>query len=179
MTANLDPTSIANDPSCPDTGADASNGALGLLASFLRQLFYRFFPPWVTPPPGSQFFDYQATVATNAIGTTAVVLAIKVPTGMRFVGRRLSCNIIGPGFVQGSGSLIWSVQANDAPIRGYAQILNEFGSPQIARPTDGILAESDQLVTIKVTNVGYAAAGTNVNASLAGWMYPVRSKRKQ
>jgi hypothetical protein len=171
------PTVLTQDPTCPDTQADANQGSLGQLSYLLRRLVDKLLPPWFYPPVGFQAFDQQSNVATPAIGVSAVILQLLVPTGYDMVGRRISVNIVGPGFVQGSGSLIWSVTIDDVPVRNYAKILTEFGSVQQPRPTDGILARSAQLVKISVSNTAYTSLGTNVVASLGGWFYPSPRRR--
>ncbi len=177
--SNNNPAGITQDPTCPDTSADAAPGALGQLAFLLRRLIEKLLPPWFYPPEKFQSFDKQGNVATPAIGAAAQVLSLTVPQGYAGVARRLSINVIGPGFVQGSGSLVFSVTVDNAPYKNYASILTEFGSPQIPRPTDGILADSGQVYRINVLNVSYAALGTNIVASLSGWHYPDRRKQRR
>jgi hypothetical protein len=174
-----DPTLITQDPACPDTRADKAGGSLGLLAFLLRRLIDKLLPPWYYPPVNFQAFDKQGVVATPGIGLSATILSIQVPQGYSGVGRRLSVNIIGPGFVQGLGSLVFSVTVDNAPYKNYASILTEFGSPQIPRPTDGILANSGQVIRINVLNVSYAALGTNCVASIGGWFYPDQKKQRR
>lgn len=176
---NNNPSNISQDPDCPDTQADASGGQLGMLAFFLRRLIDKLLPPWYYPPPNFQSFDKQGVLATPAIGAQGIVLTLTVPQGYASAARRLSINVIGPGFVQGSGSLVFSVTVDNAPYMNYAAILTEFGSVQIPRDTDGILANSGQVYRINVLNMSYAALGTNIVASLGGWFYPDRKKQRR
>lgn len=145
-----------------------------MLAELLRRLIIKLLPPWYYPPPNFQPFDQSGLLATPAVAApAATVLTIKVPTGWRMVIRRLSHNIVGPGFVQGSGQLIWSLAIDNSPVKGYAQMLTEFGDVKTGpRLTDGILAQSAQILTYNVTNVGYIAAGTNIVVTVSGWFYP-------
>lgn len=167
----------AQDPVCPDTAADSAGGQLGMLAALLRRLISKLLPPWYYPPANFQPFDKQGVAATPALGASVTILTLTVPQGYSSAGRRLSVNIIGPGFVQGSGALVWSITVDNAPYKNYSSILTEFGSPQIPRPTDGILANSGQVIRINVLNVAYNALGTNCVASIGGWFYP--NPRKQ
>jgi len=176
---NNNPSGIAQDPDCPDTQLDGQSGIPGMFAFFLRQQFQKLLPPWYYPPPKFQSFDKQGVVPTPAIGTTVPIFSLQVPQGYASVARRLSINIIGPGFVQGSGSLVFSITVDNAPYKNYASILTEFGSPQIPRDTDGILANSGQVYRVNVLNVSYAALGTNVVASLGGWFYPDIKKQRR
>lgn len=176
-----DPTAIAGDYQCADTAADASPGQLGMLAQLLRQLVDKLLPPWISPPAGFQAFDAQGLIALPAIGVTSTVLTLPVPQGYNCVVRRLSCNFIGPGFVQASGSLIWQVTVDDAPYKNYGNIQVELGSVGPVgpgpRPTDGILANSGQVIKFLLNNVSLVAGGTNTVCTLGGWFYPARRKR--
>jgi hypothetical protein len=178
-TGNNNPANIAQDPSCPDTQADSQPGQLGMLAFLLRRLIDKLLPPWYYPPPNFQAFDVQAVLATPATGTTGTILTLTVPQGYSSAVRRISLNVIGPGFVQGSGSMIFSITVDNAPYKNYAQILTEMGSFQNPRPTDGVLANSGQVYRVLVQNVSYSALGTNIVASLGGWFYPDPRKQKR
>lgn len=179
------PTSAANDPACLDTAADTAGGQLGMLAALLRRVFGRYFPPWVGwMPPGSQPFDVQGVIATPAIGAGAtVILSLQVPSGMDGVIRRLSHNLLGPGFVQASGDVLWGITVDNAPVKNYAAISTEFGSNGVQgagpRDTDGILAKSGQVYRYTVTNVAYAAGGTQILATIGGYFYPSPRKTGQ
>ncbi len=175
--AQIDPTQISGDPYCPDTPADQMQGALGMLAQLLRTLFRRMTPPWVQPPPGFQPFDPAAVVATPAIGNTSTVLTLSVPQGMDGVIKRISHQVLGPGFTDGSGALVWSILIDGVPVKNYAAMTVQLGSIGTTtgagpRPIDGILAKSGQVITYQVKNVGYAAVGTNQFASVGGYFYP-------
>jgi hypothetical protein len=177
--ANNNPANITQDPDCPDTQADGAGGALGALAFLLRKLIDKLLPPWYYPPVNFQAFDKQGVLVTPAIGASGIVLTLTVPQGYASACRRLSINVVGPGFVQGSGELVFSVTVDNAPYKNYASILTEFGSVQIPRDTDGILANSGQVYRVTVLNVSYAALGTNIVASLGGWFYPDRKKQRR
>lgn len=163
------PARFAAPPASAVAQAAASDAQFAALISFLQNTLL---PPWYIPPPNFQAFDIQGVLATPAIGATGTVLQLTVPQGFNGVVRRLSINVNGPGFVQGSGSLIFGVTADGVPCKNYASILTELGSIQQPRPTDGILANSGQVYRVTVQNVSYAALGTNVVASLGGWFYP-------
>src|SRR5580692_950259 len=111
------------DPSCPDTQLDGTSGIPGMFAFFMRRMVNKLLPEWYYPPPNFQAFDKQGVLPTPAMGVTSTIFSLAVPQGYASVGRRLSFNVIGPGFVQGSGSLIFSVTVDNAPYRNYATIL--------------------------------------------------------
>ena len=169
-----DPAAVGGDTGALDTAADKAGGALGMLAALLRVLFARFLPPWFYPPPSFRPFDLQTntTVPTPGVGLSAIVLESLVPTGFARVIRGLSVNLIGPGFVQGSGTMVFSVTVDGAPVKGYGQLTTELGSVFFPRETFGILANSGQTVRIVASNVSYVAGGTNVVGSIVGYDYP-------
>jgi len=128
--------------------------------------------PWVFPPPNFQAFDFQGAIAHPAVGSgDQVILSFTVPPGHDGVIKRISCNFSGPGFVQGSGTLVWRILANGAAIKGYDNILTELGNEQTPRPTDGILVYEGQLIQLVVSNINLNAGGTFDRGSLAGYYW--------
>lgn len=164
------------DPAIPSTGADTAGGALGLMSNLMRRLFARFFPPWVMPPPTFRAFDVQSTIATPAPGSSGVVLSLQVPVGLVMCARGISIVFSGGGFQQGGGALVYSVQVDGAPVKGYGNILTDLGTmqPGNVQPREvwGIFADASQTVTINVANVSQVGGDTFVVATLVGYFYP-------
>lgn len=133
-------------------------------------------PEWVQPPPKFQPFDYQGVIQTPADGVTTdqIVLSFVVPVGFSGVIKRLSGNYTGPGFVQGSGNLIWRIIVNGVPVKNYSNILIEFGSIVTPRTTDGIIISSGQVVQYVVNRptTVVASPGTFVICTAAGYYWP-------
>lgn len=128
--------------------------------------------PWIYPPPGYAAFDYQGAIALPAIGAgDAVVVAFAASPGWRGVIKRLSWNVIGPGFVQGSGDIIARILVAGMAVKGYDSITTELGSTVTPRSSDGILVDENQLVQLVVSNVNFAAGGVQIIASLAGYYW--------
>lgn len=145
------------------------------------RLYFQY--PWITPPPGFEPFDYQGQITTPAKdGLDHVVLSILMPRGWDGVVRRLSHNYTGGGFTsfQGSGAIAWRLLADKRAIRNYDNILFEFGSPQQARPTDGILLYENQLVEYVVNldplSLFIPSQATMIICTLAGWIWPRRNR---
>lgn len=129
--------------------------------------------PWFYPPPSFQAFDYQGSIAHPNVGTgDQAILTFVVPPGHDGVIKRLSCNFSGPGFVQGSGTLVWRILANQAAIKGYDNILTELGDVKTPRSTDGILIYEAQTIELVVNNVNLAVGGAFDLGSLAGYFWP-------
>jgi hypothetical protein len=129
--------------------------------------------PWIYPPASYQAFDYQGAIAMPTAGSGDTnVFSFPVPFGWRGVIKRISCNITGGGFNQGSGDILWRITADGRAIKGYDQILTELGSIQFPRPTDGILVYSNQLIALVTNNVNIVAAAVFVLGSLAGYFWP-------
>lgn len=135
-------------------------------------------PWWLDFPLDAQYFDFPGVIATPALGTAATVLSFTVPSGWDGVIRKVSHNYTGPGFVQGSGDLVWTIRVGGAAVKNYNLITSEFGSPQQPRDTYIILRENqlvEYVVTVSATAV-VPVAGTFIVVFMAGWEVP-RSKR--
>lgn len=171
----------------PLTQADLSGGALGSMAQLLRLISGQIAPPWLVPPNGAQPFDYQGLIATPAVGPnfTSIInidqnsagsaTGWTVPIGYYAVIRNITHNIVGPGFVQGSGSLIWQFRVNGVPVKGFGAILTEFGNITLfMRPIPaGLTLTPNDHFEYLVRNVAYLAGGTQVVATINGWLWPV------
>jgi hypothetical protein len=130
--------------------------------------------PWIFPPSGFQAFDTPGYIPMPAMGSGDVaIVSFTVPTGWDGVIKRFSANQTGPGFVQGSGALIFRVTVNGQAVRGYDTLLTELGSIQTPRVTDGILISAGDVVELVINNASYAGIGAAfVVATLAGYFWP-------
>jgi hypothetical protein len=129
--------------------------------------------PWVTPPPGYQAFDTPGSIPLPVIGSgDSAVVQFTVPRGWDGVIKRLSANQTAPGFIQGSGQLIWRVTRNGQAIRGYDNITTELGSVATPRESDGILIYENDLVQLVVNNASLGGGSAFVTGSLAGYFWP-------
>lgn len=138
--------------------------------------------PWVVPPDGFEAFDFgdggegfPGTIQLPNPGTgDTVVLQFHVPKGYDGVILRFSNNFTGPGFVNGSGTLVWKILRNMQAIKNYDHIINEMGTVNQPRVTSGIRIYSGDLIQYVVNNVGTAAQTAQIICFLGGYFYPRR-----
>jgi len=130
-------------------------------------------PPWEIPPDGSDPFDFWNVIDTPAAGSAEVTaLSWVVPAGYRAVIRDLTHVVQGPDFGQGSGDIIWRLQADKVYIKNYGELTVSFGDIAQPRAVYGIRLAPRQTFYYRVKNVGYANAGTKVICNTRGWFYP-------
>ena len=138
--------------------------------------------PWVEMPPGGLPFDEFASIVTPAANSTeTLVLSYPIPFGYDGIILAVTNLFTGPGFVEGSGNLIWRIRIGAAalqgtPVRNYSNIRNTLGSLQQPRTVfGGILVESDQTLQYTVTHaIGspIVPAGTRIICNVAGFYWP-------
>lgn len=135
-------------------------------------------PPWIDPPPDYLDFDQPGSVvlpAAPSVDTT--VLTLQVPRGYDGVIKAYSCNFLGGGFVNGSGTIIWRININGTPVRNFSNITTERGSSEQPRAlAGGLRVYSEQIVTLVVNHVSDNTLAGNVLGSFQGWFYPSRGK---
>jgi hypothetical protein len=133
-----------------------------------------FFPAHLWMPIDGIPFDYNAYVATPAVGNAIAVVSFSVPEGHYGVIKQIGNVYIGAGFVEGSGSLIWQLQQNNGVVRNYDNILSSLGTVSAPGELAGrsILLEELAPVVLQVNNVSLVAGGTQVGGRLGGWFFP-------
>lgn len=129
-------------------------------------------PPWEVPPEGADPFDFWNAIDTPGIGVEETALSWKVPAGYRAVIRDLTHFVDGPDFGQGSGSMIWRLQADRQYIKNYGELKVSFGDVAQPRGVYGIRLAPRQTFYYRVLNVSYGSAGTKVICNTRGWFYP-------
>lgn len=138
--------------------------------------------PWIEMPPGGEPFDEFASIVTpNANGVEILVLSFDIPFAYDGIILGVFNGFTGPGFVEGSGNLIWRIRVGQAnlqgkPVRNYNNIRNTLGSLAQARSVQGgILVQSGQIVQYTVTHaIGspIVPAGTRIICNIAGFYWP-------
>lgn len=138
--------------------------------------------PWVEMPPGGLPFDEFGSIATPAAnGAENAVLTFQVPYGFDGIILAHANMFTGPGFVEGSGDLVWRIRIGKPslqgrPQRNYGNITTTRGGVEEARTVyGGIQATSDDTVQYSVTHtVGspIPPAGTRIICNLAGFYWP-------
>jgi hypothetical protein len=131
-------------------------------------------PAWIYPPAEFEPIDLVNYINLPAIGVTANIIAILIPTGHNAIFTHTANNFVGGGWTEGAGAVTWQIARDGAPVDGYDTILASLGSP--ASPTrhpSGFRAFENQLVTLAVTNVGAILAGQLSGGRFMGYYYPV------
>lgn len=121
-------------------------------------------------------FDPTAYIALPAIGVTSAVVSFPVPDGYHGIIKSMGNVYVGTGFVEGSGSLIWQLLANNGVIRNYDNILASLGLVSAPQPlgsvNGGVFVFEGQVVTLQLNNVSLAVGGATVGGRLSGWFFP-------
>jgi hypothetical protein len=160
-----------------------SRNALGQACAPEQQRDMGYWPyPWIEMPPGGEPFDEFASIVTpNANGTETLVLTFTIPYAYDGIVLGVFNGFTGPGFVEGSGNLIWRIRLGQAsllgkPVRNYNNIRVTLGSLAQARSVQGgILVQSGQIVQYSVTHaIGspIVPAGTRIICNITGFYWP-------
>lgn len=145
----------------PDLNVDPSSGA------------YRL-PPWIYPPAEFQPIDLFNYVNLPAVGASATIISIQIPTGNNGIITNIGNNFVGGGWTEGTGAVTWQIARDSAPVDGYDNILGSLGLPQSpTRHPSGFRVFENQLVTFVVSNVSVVLAGQLSGARLLGYYYPI------
>ena len=125
---------------------------------------------WLDEPPGSIPFDEQADIdLTGVAGTTQTILTVVVPAGFDGVIKWISNVLIDSTFIP--GSITWSIQINNRPLRNFGTITVPKGTIAEGREVSPIRIFSQQIVVFQVTEVIGRLTGST-SASFTGYYYP-------
>lgn len=132
-------------------------------------------PPWIYPDENSIHFDQAGDIVIPAIGVENSIITFQVPKGQNGVLKTIANALIGGGFTDGSGAIVWRILQNGQAVRGKENILNSLGS--VANPSKiggggFIRILENDLIVLSVLNVSLAPAGQIVAGRLSGWFYP-------
>jgi hypothetical protein len=138
--------------------------------------------PWNAQPPGSLPFSQPFVIALPAIGSGETPVlgtngksGITCPVGWGGgVINYLSCSTNVPGFVDGSGSLIFRVRINqNSYVKNYDNIQVRLGIPPFPGDTKIVLGPGD-FVEWTVTNVSQGGGASQVMCFFRGYFWPVQ-----
>src|ERR1700758_3836772 len=76
-------------------------------------------PAWIYPPAEAEPFDAINYVSLPAIGATATIVSVLLEPGYNLVIRAYANNFVGGGWTEGSGSVTWQINVDNAPVDGY------------------------------------------------------------
>jgi hypothetical protein len=138
--------------------------------------------PWLEMPEDGVPFDFVQFIDTPAAnGIETVIFSFRVPEGYRGVIKLYHHSFTGPGFVEGSGNLIWRIRQGPSgvagrAVRNLADMRTTRGSLQWQRVLPGgIILELNEFATYTVTHsIGspIVPGGTRIVATLSGWFWP-------
>ena len=137
-------------------------------------------PPWQVQPsqgePIAEMFNLL-TPAGPFDGSNLLIGQFRVPIGYDGVIDKVVVSFTGDGHVEGSGDLIWRIQAGQRYLRNLGNILQTYGSflNAMAVPRQGNRVVSGQEISVYVNiPVGSPISGGYIQAGLFGWFYPRR-----
>jgi hypothetical protein len=130
-------------------------------------------PPWIYPPPEFEPIDLVNYINLPAIGASAAIISIQIPTGHNGIITNIANNFVGAGWTEGTGTVTWQIARDNAAVDGYDLILASLGSPSNpVRHPSGFRVFENQVVTLFVNNVNVTVAGQLSGGRLMGWYYP-------
>jgi hypothetical protein len=132
-------------------------------------------PIWIDPPSNWEVVDQATYITLPAVGVTSTILSFTVPPGRNGVIQKIANNLVGGGFTEGSGDVIWRILVDNAPPPGatsYNSIVNSLGNPASPTSIPGFRIYENQVVSIVVQNVAVVPAGQFVGGRLVGYIYP-------
>ncbi len=135
-------------------------------------------PPWILMPAQGRRFQVTNTIALPIINTNTTVLQMLVPVGWDGVINGIVNRIVGAGFIEGSGDVLWRIQSSRVYLRDYGQVTTSLGD--LTNPCTlyggGQRIYSGQIITYLVNLTAAGAAHIDPNSlvlcSLSGWTYP-------
>lgn len=136
--------------------------------------------PFIEMPAGGNPFDRlnNAAVTLPAIGTEVVVVQFTVPRGKNGVIVRISNQFVGGGWVEGTGDLVWRIEADGVPVRDYESIIASLGTTSNPGDRRGnpIRIFENQRIQLICLNVAVGVAGQPLLGLLGGWFYPIEQE---
>jgi len=128
-------------------------------------------PPWLAMPASGVPFNEVNYVALPAIGTEANVIRFVVPDGMNGAIRWIGNNLVAGGWVEGSGTVVFRIEADSVAIRNHENIISSLGNPAAPSETAPIRVHEGQVITLIVRNVSLIVAGQLCGGRLSGYFY--------
>src|SRR5260370_2314633 len=128
--------------------------------------------PTIWPPPEREAFDAINYIPLPAIGATAIIVSVLLEPGYNLIIRAYANNFVGGGWTEGSGSVTWQINVDNAAVDGYDAIPASLGSP--ANPVyhpSGIPIQASQTVHLTITNNHLVLAGQLSGGRLMGYRY--------
>jgi hypothetical protein len=128
-------------------------------------------PPLFGMPASGIPFNEVNYVLLPAIAAEANVLRFVVPDGHNGVIVWIGNNFVGGGWVEGSGQVLWRIEADGVAIRNHENIISSLGNPAAPSRTMPIRLHEGQVITLVVRNVAVVVAGQMIGGRLSGCFY--------
>jgi hypothetical protein len=148
------------------------------------EFFERPVPPEPAGPANQrtsfQTFLFPGVIPLPAVGAPdAVILSFKVPSNWDGWITQVANSFNGPGFVPGSGDIVWRILQNGQAVRDFdnIQVLLGIYSPgggvaPLRLEDPGIPIYADDTIQLVVSNVNTVAAASQVYGFLGGKRFP-------
>ena len=129
-------------------------------------------PPWIKMPHAGEPFNPTGWIPMPVIGATSTIVSHTVGTGRNSVMNRLGNEVVGGGWVNGDGNLIWQVTRNGVPVKNQEYIISSLGPVAAPSPFGPILFVENDVLALTVKNIGVAPALQLIGGRFDGWDYP-------
>jgi len=139
--------------------------------------------PWLMPSADAEPFDEPGNIEVPAPGAgDTAILTFRCPVGFQGLLLGHQHQYFGTGFIQGSGGLLWRIAIDGNFPRGLGAMPFEMGALQQNRPLFAPVrfVENQEIVySVNVPALSPVAtgAGNYTIAAVAGWLYPMESRR--
>ncbi len=140
--------------------------------------------PWLQQAADGRQFNQQGSQPAPVFGTQLTIVEYEIPEGFNACIHSIMRAFIGGGFVEGSGSILWTLDVNRElgalPIIGYDVPSYAFNTFSMGNPIQGpwklpgpICIESG-IIRLKATSVSDIGTGVPnyMVGALLGWIYP-------
>ncbi|HEV2225127.1 MAG TPA: hypothetical protein VGR84_19195 [Candidatus Acidoferrales bacterium] len=135
-------------------------------------------PPWIEMPSSGEPFNLSGTIRMPALGVTATIVSIVAGVGRSGVINRLANQVIGGGWTDGDGNLVFQITRNGIPERDQQDLLSSLGEVIEPSPFGPLRMTENDVIALTVFNnnvppaIGVPPAGQLVKGRLDGWFYP-------
>lgn len=139
--------------------------------------------PVVALPSGGQSFMQHnvAAVVMPAIGATVTVVTYTVPLGRYGFITRIANQFVGGGWTEGTGDLLWRLNADGIPIEGYDSLIASIGTMSGPANLDKnpIRIYENQIITLDLQNVNVVPAAQPLLGLLRGYIFPLEQESEE
>jgi hypothetical protein len=118
----------------------------------------------------------QGRIALPAVGAAQVpILQIPIRRGANAQIWRLAIDYVGPGFIEGSGAILFNLFRDPAlskGVKGFTQLTASMGAVNNPLEIPTIEMREAEVLSICVQNVSLVVGGAQILAAAVGWVFP-------